>query len=57
MIQKLTPAVFGGCITMVKGGGSITSWVDTVVVQARDVGALNKEVAMEAKKKVSLNIL
>lgn len=41
MIQKLTSAVFGGCITMGKGGGSITSWVDTVVVQERDVGALN----------------
>lgn len=29
MIQKITPAVLGGCITMGKGGGSITSWVDT----------------------------
>lgn len=37
--DAITPAVLGGCITM--GGGSITSWVDTVVVQARNVGALS----------------
>lgn len=41
MIQKITPAVFGGCVIMGKGGGSITSWVDIVVFQAKDVGALN----------------
>lgn len=40
-MMQITPAVLGGCITMGKGGGSSTSWVDTVVVRARDVGALN----------------
>lgn len=41
MIQKIIPTVLSEYITMGKGGGSITSWVDTVVVQARDISALN----------------
>lgn len=39
--KNIISAVCGEYITMGKKGGSITRWVDTVVIQVRNIGALN----------------